>query len=142
FGVEGDLAGHTGAVDRVVHPVETAQEGRLAAARRPDERGHLVLTHVEIDVEQCLLLAVEDADLGAAHLDLFVGCRAHLASHGLLECVVGHYVHNPLSVYHRRSNRLRSTIAVMFMAMRNNSRMMMAPDVRSTKARSASLAHR
>ena len=41
--VEADVALDPAAVDGVVHPVEAAQEGRLAAARRADQRGHLAL---------------------------------------------------------------------------------------------------
>ena len=39
--VEQDLAGERGAGDELVHPVEHAQEGRLAAARRSDQGGDL-----------------------------------------------------------------------------------------------------
>ena len=40
--VELDRAGDPRDRDGVVHPVDAAQEGRLAAARRADQRGHLV----------------------------------------------------------------------------------------------------
>ena len=67
--VERDLAADTRAVDRVVHPVEAAQERRLAAARRADQRRNLLFADVEIDAEQRLLLAVVDGDLLATHLE-------------------------------------------------------------------------
>ena len=51
--------------DGVVHPVERAQEGRLAAARRADEGGHLVLVDVDRHVVDRLLRAVEDVDVRA-----------------------------------------------------------------------------
>ena len=66
--VELDAAGHPGRRDGVVHPVEAAQEGRLAAARRADERGDAIVVDVDRDVLQRLLVAVEDADLVGAHL--------------------------------------------------------------------------
>src|SRR3546814_14832505 len=47
--VEGDGARHPGALDRVVHPVEAAQEGRLAAAGRSDQGQHLVLRDIDPD---------------------------------------------------------------------------------------------
>ena len=53
-------AGHAAVRDRVVHPVDGAQEGGLAAARWSDKRGDRLLGHVERDIEQRLLLAVED----------------------------------------------------------------------------------
>ncbi len=55
-------------VDGVVHPVEAAQEGRLAAAGRADQRRDLVLADVEADVLQRLLVAVEDADLARSRI--------------------------------------------------------------------------
>jgi hypothetical protein len=39
----------------VVHPVQRAQKGALAAARRPDERGHQVGAHAERDARERLL---------------------------------------------------------------------------------------
>ena len=42
------LPGDAEARDRVVHPVQAAQEGRLAAARRPDDRRD----HVAVDVQR------------------------------------------------------------------------------------------
>ena len=45
--VKRDLAVNLHAVDEVVHAVERAQERRLAAARRPDERDNLVFRHLK-----------------------------------------------------------------------------------------------
>ena len=47
--VEEDLAVERGAGDELVHAVEQAQERRLAAARRADERGDLAGRHHEVD---------------------------------------------------------------------------------------------
>ena len=49
--------------DGVVHAVEAAQQGGLAAAGRADEGGDGVVGDFEIDVEQRLLLAVEGVDV-------------------------------------------------------------------------------
>src|SRR3546814_5603082 len=45
--VERDAAGHPRARDRIVHPVERAQEGRLAAARGADEGGDQIGADVD-----------------------------------------------------------------------------------------------
>ena len=47
--VEQDLAGQRGAGHQLVHAVEEAQERRLAAARRTDERGDLAGRHEQVD---------------------------------------------------------------------------------------------
>ena len=57
----------------VVHAVEDAQQGRLAAARRADHRRDLALRHGEVDAFQGLLLAIEEVELLAADLDLRIG---------------------------------------------------------------------
>ena len=67
--VQRDGAGHPADVDDVVHAVEAAQERRLAAARRADQRRHLVLRQVDVDVEERLLVGVEDVDVAGAHPD-------------------------------------------------------------------------
>ncbi len=41
-----------------VYPVETAQQGRFATARRTDKGGDLVLRNSEVDVEKRLRLSV------------------------------------------------------------------------------------
>ncbi len=66
-----------GARNRVVHPVERAEQRALAAAGRPDERGDQARRDVEGHVEQRLLLAVEevrpaDADLRDRAARVFV----------------------------------------------------------------------
>ena len=61
-----DHALDPGALDQVVHAVEAAQHGRLAAPGRPDERGDLVLVDVEVDLADGAEVAVvhrEVADL-------------------------------------------------------------------------------
>jgi hypothetical protein len=49
--VEPDVAGHAASLDGVVHAIEAAQEGRLAATGRSDQRRHRAVEDVEIDVE-------------------------------------------------------------------------------------------
>ena len=58
--VVADLALDAEARHRVVHPVEAAQEGRLAAAGRADQRRHLAAADPHVDVDQRLFGAVED----------------------------------------------------------------------------------
>ena len=65
--IQRDRSGHPADVDDVVHAVETAQEGRLAAARRADQRRYLVLGQIDVDIEERLLLAIEDVDVARAH---------------------------------------------------------------------------
>ena len=47
--IEADLALVAVAGVQVVHAVEAAQEGRLAAARRADQRRHLAIRHRQVD---------------------------------------------------------------------------------------------
>ncbi len=61
--VEVDGAFDTAAVDQIIHTVEAAQQGRLAAAGRADEGGHALARDVHADVEQRLLLAVVQAEI-------------------------------------------------------------------------------
>ena len=56
-----------GAGDEVVHPVEAAQQGGLAAAGRADEGGDLVALDVHVDVLQRGGLAI--AEIHVLHLD-------------------------------------------------------------------------
>src|SRR3546814_16831193 len=65
--LEFDRSGHLRAGDRVVHAVERAQEGRLAAPRRADEGGDEVGADVDRHVVDRQLLAIEDADALRAH---------------------------------------------------------------------------
>ena len=76
--VELDVAAHARRRDSVVHPVEAAQEGRLAAARRADERGHAIVVDVDRDVLQRLLLAVEDADVASRASSASYSARSRL----------------------------------------------------------------
>ena len=65
--VVGDLALDAGAGDQVVHPVEAAQHGRLAAAGRADQRGDLVLAEREVHVVDGVEVAVEDVEPERLH---------------------------------------------------------------------------
>ena len=62
-----DLAVDARARDQVVHPVQAADERRLAAARRPDQRGDLVLGDLHRDVADRPVLAV--VDVHVAHVE-------------------------------------------------------------------------
>ena len=67
--VDRDAALDAGAADVVVHPVQAAQERRLAAAGRSDERGHAALRDVQRHVGERPGVAVvhgklPDGDLG------------------------------------------------------------------------------
>ena len=68
FAIQLDLAQHAGRGDGVVHPVQAAQEGGLAAARGADEGRHGAGQDVDIDILQRVVFAV--IDLHAAGGDL------------------------------------------------------------------------
>ena len=70
-----DLALHAAAANLAIHQVEAAQEGRLTAARRPDERCDLTLVEVERRVVQRMVVAI-------VHIDVLGGER-DLVAHGL-----------------------------------------------------------
>src|SRR5690606_37687414 len=83
---------------------------------------------------------IKYTDLLAAHF-YCMGIGVHLVSYGFFERSFCHQIHRFSPVYQRRSKRRRRMIAAIFITARNRSRTIIAPDVRSTKARSASLAH-
>ena len=58
-----DRALHPGRGDEVVHAVEATQHGGLAAAGRADERGDLVLVHVEVHLPHGAEAPVVDAEV-------------------------------------------------------------------------------
>ena len=169
-------AGHTCRLDRVVHPVQAAQERRLAAARGPDHRDDLVATDVQAHILDRVLVTVVDVHVARRHDRIVDRHRADGRRHRLRREVqaagwrwlgftlipasvsgagaalsvlvfshgVVHY--EPLDeragAYQRRSKRLRSRTASPFITIRNASSTMIAPDVRSTKARSGMSDHR
>ena len=51
----------------VVHPVQNAQQGRLAATRRPDEGGRLTGIKRQADVLQCAAISVEKLEIAKRH---------------------------------------------------------------------------
>jgi len=61
--VEFDRPLDAGAVDAVVHPVETAEKRRLPAARGTDERRHALLGDVDGDVPKRVVVAVVDVQV-------------------------------------------------------------------------------
>ena len=58
-----DGALHLAALDEVVHAVEAAQQGALAAARGADEGGHLVGGDLHVDVFERLKVGIEQIDV-------------------------------------------------------------------------------
>src|SRR5439155_23670272 len=58
---EHDVARVAGGRDQLIQPVHRAQEGALAAARRPDQGGHGTAGNGDRDVEQGLGRAVPEA---------------------------------------------------------------------------------
>ena len=83
--VDLDLTGDAAARNGVIHTVDAAQEGRLAASRRPDEGHHALVGHVDVDVLQRVLVAVVDVDVAGGDLDS-LGCTGlgHVLREGLL----------------------------------------------------------
>ncbi len=65
--VEQDFALEAGIADGFVHAVERAQESGFAAAGRADERGDFVCGDAQVDIEEGLLAAVPEIDLGDGH---------------------------------------------------------------------------
>jgi hypothetical protein len=62
FAVEDDVPLHTAAGDQVVHAVEDAEKGGLAAAGRSDDRRDRARRDVERDVSQSVEIAVIQVD--------------------------------------------------------------------------------
>ncbi len=85
--IQFDLTFDAGRRDRVVHAVERAQEGRLAATGWTDKRRHILGRDIDRDLVDSLLVAIEDGNRLGAHLGF-----------GLLEVVVdyGHQVFSNL----------------------------------------------
>ena len=71
--VHEDAAGGADVVDQVVHAVQAAQQGRLAAARGTDQGRDLVAGEVDGNILQGLAAAVEEAQV--VHLDDRVSAR-------------------------------------------------------------------
>src|SRR5439155_6548400 len=68
FAVEYDLAGRALAGVERIHPIERAQQRRLAATGRPDERRHMTLGDIEIDVLERVEFAVIEIERANRHL--------------------------------------------------------------------------
>src|SRR5215210_3551533 len=64
---EPDAPFGVGAGDHLVHPVQAADKGALAATRRPDERGHLVGADVHAHAGDGLESAVEGREVFYSH---------------------------------------------------------------------------
>src|SRR5262249_51011174 len=67
-------------IDRV-DAIEDAQQRRLAAARRSDQRGHALFGDVEVDALQRLEAVVEEVEAARGHLRRFGG-RGHGGGRG------------------------------------------------------------
>ncbi|SIQ65962.1 hypothetical protein SAMN05421641_11177 [Paracoccus thiocyanatus] len=128
--VQRDLALDPADVDGVVHAVQAAQEGRLAAARGADEGGDGLVQQVDIHVLDRVLVAIPDLNVAGRDLDFRLLHSALQDSHVV-------HIGSPSRVYHRRSNLRRRRMASRFMQSRNTSSTMIAPDARSIKAGSA-----
>ena len=115
--VDGDEAGDDGAGDGVVHPVQAAQEGGLAAARVADEGCHRAVADVHGHVLEGVGRPVVDVD--APRGDLRGGGVLHGA----------HVVH--VVPHQRRSKRRRTSTAARFMASSTTRRTMIPPQARS-----------
>ncbi len=65
--VDEDFAGHVGAGDQLVQPVQAAQKRRFAAAARTDDGGDRARRNLERDVDDGVLRAVENIDAAGVH---------------------------------------------------------------------------
>ena len=65
-----DLTLGADALDEVAHAVERAQERRLAAARRADERGTALLGDLEVDLLERLEVGVPQVEVSDVERDL------------------------------------------------------------------------
>src|SRR5690606_2632653 len=133
-----DLALGAYVVDQVVHAVDAAQQGALAAAAGPDQRRHAVLREAQVDALQRVRLAVPQVEVLDAHggrqrgrvlgfavvagpgADFRRGARCGLFFHGFhpVICRYGSFIHGlphytALVAYFLR-NLLRSRIANTF----------------------------
>src|SRR5262249_42035910 len=107
------LAGGALAGVEVVHPVENAQQGGLAAARRADEGGRLVGVERQVDVLQRLGVTVEEIEI----LD-----RNLLAQAGSVDGGMG-------GDGHRQGGSVRREAAHDFLAVRERAMMLSASTV-------------
>src|SRR5919206_199721 len=81
--VQGDAALDARAGDHLVHPVDRAQEARLAAARRADQRGHRPAADRHGDVRdgpEGAVVDVEVLDLDVLAHDHPLGAKARATS--------------------------------------------------------------
>jgi hypothetical protein len=65
--VVGHLAGDSGPEDEIVHPVQRSQQRGLAAARRPDQRGDLIVAEGQVDTGNRPEVTVVDVHVAALH---------------------------------------------------------------------------
>ncbi len=60
--IDRNLALDAAVLDAVVHAVKAAQQRGLSAARRPDERGDLLVADLDIHVLERMVVAIEQVD--------------------------------------------------------------------------------
>ena len=60
--IERNLALDAAILDAVVHAVKAAQQRGLSAARRPDERGNLLVADLDIHVLERMVVAIEQVE--------------------------------------------------------------------------------
>ena len=106
FVIQQNPAFHARVFDRIVDAVQIPQEGRLAASRRPDQRRHFALQHVERDIVQRLKLTVIEIDVGGPQFGTRCGCgRGHGGPLSVLDglrlrSVLGCAAHKILEISH------------------------------------------
>jgi len=85
--MEHDLAFRTLARIQVVHAIESAQQGGLAAARRSNESSYLVVGNVHVDIFNAFEIAVIEIQIADLQGSVFAsghGLIGH-SGHGLIE---------------------------------------------------------
>jgi hypothetical protein len=95
-GIKQDLALVAHVRVEVVHAVEAAQEGRLAAARRADQGGDLVLLDRKVDALQGLEVAIVEVERIDLRLEFGLGfaCEGADGAHDGHPCRVSRSAHH------------------------------------------------
>src|ERR1022692_1275477 len=81
------IALHARSPHILVHAVQGTQEGRLATARRADERGDLLLVELDVDAMQSLEGSIVEVQIGGAELgdSSIAGSHLDWRWHGLID---------------------------------------------------------
>src|SRR3974390_1477979 len=91
--VEHELADRALPRIKVVHPVEYAQQRRLAATGRPDEGGDAIGTEREVDVFQRVIFAIIEIEIARGHFRSRLGQRRRMRRAGGVTHGDGKIVH-------------------------------------------------